>query len=253
MKISTRESSKKISGARRLETKNLRRRAGFFAFSLLFLAVLPGCGFFKGGSSEDSSGVTAPGAAGYGYSHHIFTSPSVCAAAHGSLAIYRKYGSWSGSASRTSPLNNTDPFASNSFYNQGAGGQFSGQTYWGAGNWGAGSGAGTCGSSGEDGVFIRGNIKDSRCRSGIIYFRCEGRAFTDTGFCCSSGHASCSSWVKTHKTTTATGEWAFVPITGGNVTLIPSVQSYKTKVYVNIQFGRNQWGQSNRAGFHCSP
>ena len=87
-----------------------------------FWLFCPAAGFSRAEAPKIRRASPPPGAAGYGYSHHIFTSPSVCAAAHGSLAIYRKYGSWSGSASRTSPLNNTDPFASNSSYNQGAGG-----------------------------------------------------------------------------------------------------------------------------------
>ena len=91
LKKSLKESAREKAGAKRFKNSNLRRLAGFSAFGLLLLAALPGCDFFKGGSgsgSSDSSGVTTPGAAGSGYSHHIFTSPSSCASAHGSLSIH---------------------------------------------------------------------------------------------------------------------------------------------------------------------
>ena len=220
-------------------------KSQFSALCLLLSLFLSGCGgLFNSKDSTDTTGVTGPGSS-YGY--QVFTSPSVCAASKGSVNIKRKQSSsQSSSLTKTSPLSSPDPYAVSSAWSQSSSWHASAASWSGGGN--------LCSSaSGGPAVFISGHIKNNLCPGGTIYFRCEGTAVTDMAFCCSSGHASCSSAVKTSTTTSAAGVHSFVPIVKGRVIIIPGIPSSKSKVEAAIYFGRNYFGGANFAGFYCRP
>ena len=220
-----------------------------YAAVLCLTAFLTGCGglsdFFKSSGTSSSQGVSAPGAS---YGQNILT----CSTAQGSVSFRQKYSSsrYSG-AGAASPLAGAGSHAGSGFHHPSQfGGQFS------AGAW-LSSGGGPCaaGPSGGKAFYMSGYIKDFDlgCPSGTIYFRCEGTAPTENFFCCSSGHVSCSSAVRSSTSTTSTGIYAFVPISQGQAGILPAAPVRKSKAWVALYFGSDGFGGSKYAGFYCRP